>query len=234
MQFIAPLVQTILWVSLVAGIVIRFHRPIHGILNALRRRIEAGSAIEAGPIKLGAEVKPANLAQQRERSDAEINQIIRDQLGRSTSDEILDPEVRIEQRNLRSQLFQAEELALRAIQAEYNSPINRQVTIGPNIKADGAFIYLDELHLVEVKLIINPENATNTVARTLENYNRSFGPTRKKSVVIVLVLVYESRENIKQFNAKFLELAGKSDLRVKIFGYSLSELQAIYGFMEGD
>ena len=157
MQYIAPLLQTLLWVGLVAGIVIRFHKPIHGLLSALQRRIEAGSTIEAGPFKLGSDVKPTPPAQQRARSETELAQIVNEQLFEPVPPGTPALAAPAEQTKLRNRFFQAEELAMRAIQTEFNAPINRQISIGNGLEADGAFVRNDELHLVEVKFIVRPK-----------------------------------------------------------------------------
>ena len=234
MQYIAPLLQTLLWVGLVAAIVIRYNKPIHGLLIALQRRIEAGSAIEAGPFKLGADVKPTPPAQQRERSETELAQIVNEQLNEPAvpGAEALPPKA--EPTRLRSRFFQAEELALRAVQTEFNAPINRQVSMGPGLAADGAFIQNDELHLVEVKFIVRPKNARSTIERTLSQYQRGFGATRKRSVVIVLALVFEYESDVTSSTLEFQEIANSTGLRVEVRGYSLKQLQAVYGLSADD
>lgn len=237
MQYIAPLLQTILWVGLVAGIVMRFHRPIHGLLSALQRRIEAGSTIEAGPFKLGSDVKPTPPAQQRARSETELAQIVSEQLaepGAPAAPGAPASPAPAEPTKLRNRFFQAEELAMRAIQTEFNAPINRQVSIGPGLEADGAFVQNDELHLVEVKFIVRPKNARSTIERTLAHYQRGFGATRRKSVVVILALVFEFESDVTSSTLEFQEIANSTELRVEVRGFSLKQLQATYGLSADD
>ncbi len=52
MEHISPLIQTVLWVGLVAAIVWRFHIPIYGILAALQKRVESGASVKAGPFEI--------------------------------------------------------------------------------------------------------------------------------------------------------------------------------------
>ena len=234
MQYIAPLLQTLLWVGLVAGIVIRFHKPIHGLLSALQRRIEAGSPLEAGPFKLGADVRPTPPAQQRERSETELAQIVSEQLAEPLVPGAPVLPATAEPKKLRSRFFQAEELALRAIQTEFNAPINRQVSIGKGLEADGAFVHNNELHLVEVKFIVRPKNARSTIERTLSHYQRGFGPSRKRATVIVLALVFEYESDVTSSTLEFQEIANASDLRVEVRGFSLKQLQATYGLPADD
>lgn len=234
MQYIAPLLQTLLWVGLVAGIVIRFHKPIHGLLGALQLRIEAGSTIEAGPFKLGSDVKPTPTAQQRERSEIELAQIVNEQLTDPVTPGTPSLPAQAEPTKLRSRFFQAEELALRALQTEFNAPINRQVSIGPGLEADGAFIKNDELHLVEVKFIVRPKNARSTIERTLSHYQRGFGATRRRTVVIVLALVFEYESDVTPSTLEFQEIANSTALRVEVRGFSLKQLQTAYGLPADD
>ena len=234
MQDIAPLLQTLLWVGLMAGVVIRFPKPIHGLLSALQRRIEAGSTIEAGPFKLGSDVKPTPPAQQRARSETELAQIVSEQLVETVAPGAPALPAPAEPAKLRNRFFQAEELAMRAIQTEFNAPINRQVSIGPGLEADGAFVQNDELHLVEVKFIVRPKNARSTIERTLAHYQRGFGVTRRNSVVIVLALVFEYESDVTRSTLEFQQIANSSELRVEVRGFSLKQLQATYGLPADD
>jgi hypothetical protein len=229
MEHIAPLIQTVLWVGLVVGIVIRFHRPIHNLLVALERRIEAGSSVEAGPFRLG-EVKPTSPVQQRQRTEAELAQIVQDQLEPPAAGAAFGvPTALTESKQLRSRFFQAEELALRAVQTEYNEPLNRQVSIAPGIEADGAFLRRGDLHLVEVKYIVRPKNAISTVRRTLDHYKQVFGPTRARTITVILALVFEYDSDVSASTLQLQEIANESGLRVEVKGYSLRQLQATYG-----
>lgn len=234
MEHIAPLIQTALWVALVAGIVIRFHRPIHALLVALQQRIEAGSAIEAGPFKLGADLRPTPAVQQRQRSEAELAQIVTEQLELPGTSADQTAGASAEPPKLRSRFFLAEELALRAVQTEFNAPINRQVSIAPGVETDGAFIHKDELHVVEVKYIVRPKNAESTIRNTLAHYERAFGDTRKRSIILVLALVYEHEADIAASRARFEELARQSELRVIVRGYSRKTLQSTFGLPADD
>lgn len=234
MEHIAPLIQTVLWVGLVAGIVTRFHRPIHDLLVALQRRIEAGSSLEAGPFKLGAEVKPTPPVQQRQRTEEELARIVQEQFEEPMPGEAPPVQGAPAPTKLRSRFFQAEELALRAVQTEFNEPINRQVSIGPGIEADGAFLHNNELYLVEVKFIVRPKNAVSTIRRTLEHYARLFGPTRRRTTVVVLALVFEHESDVTSTTLEFEEIARETGLRVLLRGYSLKQLQATYGLPADD
>jgi hypothetical protein len=232
MQYIAPLLQTILWVGLVAGIVFRFHKPIHDLLVALQRRIESGASVEAGPLKLG-EVKPTSPEQQRQKSEVELAQIVQEQLQPPAPvGEVVSATSNPKQ--LRSRFFQAEELALRAVQTEFNQPINRQVSIAPGIEADGAFLLNGELYLVEVKFIVRPKNAGSTITRTLDYYDKAFGAHRTRSITIILALVFEYESDVRGGMLHLEELARASDLRVQVRGYSLRQLQATYGLPQDE
>ena len=117
---------------------------------------------------------------------------------------------------------------MRAVQTEFNAPINRQISIGPRLEADGAFIHNDELHLVEVKFIVRPKNAISTIERTLSHYQRAFGATRKRTVVLVLALVYQYESDVTKNTLEFQEIANASELRVEVRGYNLKQLQTTY------
>jgi hypothetical protein len=52
-----PFFQTALWVVLIAVGLIFFSRQLRQLFEAIRRRVETGSSLEAGPIKLGEDLK---------------------------------------------------------------------------------------------------------------------------------------------------------------------------------
>jgi hypothetical protein len=51
----------------------------------------------------------------------------------------------------RSRIAQAKDLALRAIQVDYNVPVQRQLRYGPNLRFDGFFAKGSSEYIVEVR-----------------------------------------------------------------------------------
>ena len=52
-----PLFQTLLWVALIIAGLALFSRQLRNIFSAIQRRIETGSSLEAGPLKLGEDIQ---------------------------------------------------------------------------------------------------------------------------------------------------------------------------------
>lgn len=142
----ASVIQTILWVGLIGAIIWRYHRQISALLEAIQKRIDAGSGIKAGPFEI-APLQSQDPEQQKKKADEEISEVIE---SAETAEAIESPLLSEKYDNLRTRYFQAEDLALRAIQAEYGIPISRQVNVGP-IGFDGLFAKGGTGHIIEVK-----------------------------------------------------------------------------------
>ena len=53
----APLFQTFLWVAVLTAFVLLFRSQISGVAGAVRRRVESGSSLKAGPVELGEDLR---------------------------------------------------------------------------------------------------------------------------------------------------------------------------------
>ncbi|MCA2812987.1 MAG: hypothetical protein IM477_10730 [Microcystis sp. M090S1] len=51
------LFQTILWIALIGVTVKMFYRECRGLLEAVRKRVEKGSSLKAGPVELGEDLR---------------------------------------------------------------------------------------------------------------------------------------------------------------------------------
>lgn len=226
MEHIAPLIQTLLWVVLIGGVMIRFHRPIYDILVSLQKRIDAGSSVRAGPFELGSDVRPSNADEQREKLAAELEQVLSEQAdGPSEQPPVVQAQVQ-------SRLIQAEDLALRAVQSEFGKPINRQMTLGLDVRMDGAFVLNDRLHVVEVKYLLKPKSGLSSVRTTLERYTNAFGRYRRSNVTIVLVLVFQNEIDVDVYTHQARTLSRGFSLDVDVRGYALPELQRRFGIQQ--
>ena len=240
MEHIAPLVQTILWVALIGAIVWRFHSPIHGILVALQRRIETGSSIKAGPFELIDQLKPQEPEKQKlklELEQAEVDAIsygleaIADSAPSKTENTR-----RLERNNRLALAFQAEDLALRALQSEYGSPIRRQVTGGADSGFDGAFSSGDRTNIVEVKFIAknNLFKRTKELRMSLERISNAIQTYQWPNPHLILAVVFESEEEASRSDAGLLEAVQGSSIPVTIRPFYIGELQRRFGLGAGD
>jgi hypothetical protein len=129
---------------------------------------------------------------------------------------------------LQATYFQAEDLALRAIQAEYGTTISRQVTAGRDIGFDGAFVTNGRLNIVEVKYV----RSLKTIPRfqqTLERLASTVSRYGWKNVQIVLALVFERPEDVTPGTRHIEDIAAGLPLPVAIRSYGFADLQRRFG-----
>ena len=221
MQYIAPLIQTILWVGLIAGLVWRFNKPLYDLLDAMQDRIRRGSGIKAGPFEMS-ELKPQPLDAQREKMAAEIHELID-----------ISPSASLEGRSfsadsLQSRYLQAEDMALRAIQAKYGIPISRQVARGADARFDGAFALGGSLYVVEVKYSYH-NFSVQTIKTTIERILSIFDRYNWKNTHIMIVLVYEEPPGIGIDFQQLSLIKENYSVPITIEAYSFDELERQFG-----
>jgi len=224
MQYIGPLIQTALWVALVGFIVWRFYRPLHSLLTALAARLEAGSSIKAGPFEIGEIAKPLSPEQQRIKADTELKLALAAPEG----------EAPIASKQVKSRFLQAEELAVRAVQAEFDRPISREVSLGAGLAVDGAFTVDGKLWIVEVKYVVRPQNAVMVIERSLEYLSSAIERYHFRNVGIVFVLVFEFPLAASTAKEDFAPIFSRSDVEIEPRYYSLAELREQFGFPAQD
>jgi len=223
MEHVAPLIQTVLWVTLIGGIVWRFHKPIHGLLSALQKRVEAGSNIKAGPFELSEQLRPQALVEQVQKTETEVRELAQSEATEAPN----QPQEPVAQ--VRSRFLEAEDLALRAVQLEYGKPVSRQVSLGPDMLVDGAFTINGELHIVEVKHFIRLKHAIPTVQRTLQTFASTIERYRWRRAKIVLAAVFHSGSDVPKAREELSAIAAKFSIPVEVRCYALEELRSQFG-----
>ena len=222
------LLQTILWVGLIAGIVWRFHQPIDGILHALHHRIESGSGVRAGPFELTQQLRPLPPEQQAARLEAEVSQLQQADVvqGDAATQDAPPTE---STRQLRDRYQQAEDLALREIQSEYGAPINRQVTLGKDQGFDGFFVQDGSAHIVEVKLVrkrVGDAVLRQSAARLVSSVD--WYGWRNVEIILSFVIADASIDADTE-QRRVSRLAAEFDNRIVVKCYSLETLARRYG-----
>lgn len=229
MEYIAPLVQTVLWVCLIAGIVWRFHTPIYGLLVALQKRIEAGSSIKAGPFEISEQLKPQDPNAQKEKATAEAQDALDAQSQTVPAAKSLVGPLR----QIRARYFQVEDLALRAIQTEYGSPIKRQVTAGRDSGFDGVFIADGRTNVVEVKYI--PTQGQNQKLKpTVQHLTNTIQQYGWPNAQIILALVYEREADVKNAREMLSVAFAQNAVPVVVRIFTMPQLNAQFGVGEQD
>lgn len=228
MEHIAPLLQTILWVGLVGALVWRFHKPIDGILSALHRRIDGGSSLKAGWFELTDQLRPQDALQQREKAAQEIQEVLHGDSPVPPQPQVpsaIEPHVAA---NVQAKYFQAEDLVLRAIQAEYGATVKRQVTGGRDMGFDAAFTTNGRLNIVEVKYI----RTAKSLSRMRETTERLASTIRRyhwDNVQIILAVVFEEPSQVTEGMKRLEEITAGIPVPVAIRCYGLEDLQRRFG-----
>lgn len=222
MEILAGILPTLLWVLLIAGIVWRFNSPIHSLLNAIAKRLEAGAALKFGRFEIGELTTPQLPEEQKARLQAEVQEIIR------TTPIEMQADTKA---SLQSMYIQAEELALRAIQAEYGSSVQRQASLGHGVNVDGIIKIKNDITIIEVKYTIHKislDVVKNAITQ-LRGYRDSV--PRIKDAKFILALVHDQAEpGISEVVIR--EQAHKADIDLDIKLYSFRELASRFGVDE--
>ena len=133
-------------------------------------------------------MRPLSPEDQRQRLEQEVSEIVETEasnvLPGSTSPSLQDTP------RLRSRISQAEDLALRGIQVDYNVPIQRQLRYGPNLRFDGFFVKGSSEYIVEVEYI-RPRTNPVRLAEVVQSLNARITHYGWHNVRIVLAVVFD-------------------------------------------
>jgi hypothetical protein len=239
MQYIGPLIQTILWVGLIGAIVWRFHLPIHNLLVALADRVKSGSDLKAGPFALTANVQAQPASQQAARASQEIAEayeaVALDPPAPAQNSAALPQPPPIlastPTAQFRANYFLAEDLAMRAVQAEYGAPISRQITAGQDQGFDGAFVKDGKLNVVEVKYS-SGKHASKLAKSSIARIAQSMHRNNWTSARLVLAIVVNDPAVVETTRKDLESLSSNSSIPVDIRVYSMSGLKSEFGITD--
>ena len=223
----APVLQTLIWVSLVVALMLWFNKPIRQILAAVQRRIESGSTVKAGWFELSQQLKPEPPEEQRQRARIELEDATLAQPPEPL------PHGAVAPLDPSSQYLLVEDLALRALQADLGVPLNRQISAGPDAGFDAAFARDGKLNIVEVKYFqgaVTPDKLRTALERIAVAVQR----VHWKNVRIILVLVYKRAENVSANEERVQEAIANAPLPVDVRTYTLPELRNRVGIPASD
>jgi hypothetical protein len=191
-EHVAPLLQTVLWVCLIAGILLRFHKPLHALLSSLAKRVESGSTVKAGPFEIADLVRPQTAAEQSTRIAAEVRALS----DVSVSVEPAEPPRRGQGlEDVALEFARIEDLAFRAIQSEVGETITRNAKIGESLQVDGLFWKEGRLTLVEVMYLPNSLHAKKFAVDAAARMQQAVSRESKLANVwpqLLIVLVYKN------------------------------------------
>lgn len=225
MEHVIPLIQTLLWVSLIASLVWHFHLPINGILVALQKRIESGSSIKAGPFEITDQLRPQEPEQQRRKASEELEDALKEigaEKGASAN------RVDVIPARIHAKHCHAEDLVLRAIQVEQGVTISRQVTAGSDMGFDGVFVAQGSLNIVEVKYARSLASLPRFKS-SVERLNLAIARYGWRRVQIILAVVFDKQEDMARAKNILQELAWSSTVPLTVRCYLYDALKTKFG-----
>lgn len=242
MEHWGPFLQTVLWVALIGGMTWRFHKPIQQLLEALTERIKSGSDVTAGPFSVKT-MQSLSVPEQAARANQEIEEAnaLANAPALSAPDDAnveASPSATMPSKatpiptpQFRAKYFQAEDLALRAVQAEFGQPISRQVSAGPNQNFDGAFVQNNRINIVEVKYVAKPppKALLYNVLHRAQSYVLG---NNLKSVNLILAVVVDRASDVEATEKRLMAISDEAAIPTVVRVYALSELQAKFGVVD--
>jgi hypothetical protein len=229
MKELAPLLQTLLWVTLIGWIVWRYQNALDDLIAAIKRRLDSGGGLKVGPLEF-TPLRPLDADEQKQKINREISQLVAPAEGRLQAD---DTSIQIrDSKSLRQAYLRAEDLALRQIQSEFGVPIGRQVKWGVDLQFDGAFALNGTLHVIEVKYSIN-RLAHTQVLQFVEQFFASVGQRNWKNFKLIYAIVIDREDiDVEAERKGIAELVKNAGYDVLVRCYRLSELEKTIGVQE--
>ncbi len=212
MEYIAQAMRMMIWLGVVGFLFRRYDEPVRDLLAAARIYFENAHRLAASRPEVFA---PAPLAPEPPLTPIAIAEV-----------EVLKPVADAPpSKPVHAKYSQAQDLALRAIQAEYGVSVGRQLSGGADMGFDGVFSHEGKLNIVEVKFVsalFNDKSMKQAVERITSTIIRQGW----LNVRIVLVVVSENGEG---FGAKIAALRKHflaNPVPVVVTVYTLSDLRA--------
>jgi len=216
-----PLAQTALWVGLIFWLVHQNKDAIKKLLELIRQRVEGGSSVEAGPLKIGARLEPQGVESQKAEAKKEAEEYIKEN---STIQSRSDNNTAV----IVSEKYLAEDLVIRALQKESQSPIQRNLQLSSSFHIDGMFTNDGLPYFVEVKIV-----STTSVARVARKAATQIftklnsGGWNTFRIIVCLVYLEDTPATADRTELEEIEEEFGSRVSLRIF--ELHELRVMFG-----
>lgn len=219
MEHWGPLFQTLLWVGLTGCCVWRYHNRIDGLLKALQSRVEEGGGVKAGPFELTP--KPQSVDAQVQKAAEEVAALTSYAPTVHTSHSSTADPKRL--------MLEVEDLALRAIQAQKNVTLQRQVALG-NLMADAVFTSQATMNMVEVKYVPRGRDPHGILNRVVQKNGAIVDAYQWSNIRQIVALVFEDPADVKSSQGSIDKQAKSSNsMEVECITFTLEQLRKQFG-----
>jgi hypothetical protein len=231
LQAYIPLMQSLVWPIVVLIAIFIFRSHVRACIDAIRKRIEAGGGLKAGPLELPPMI-PATPHEQAKKLENEVAEEVTSPTTVKASDVERTPS-QSGQRDFMASYVLAEDLVMKKLSAELNLKIVRQVKakLGVNYIFDGVALEEDKFIAIEVKLLRSTAHAKITARQTLDRLNTYYtslsdNAKRQFSLILAFVIHDDNQEDtLRQLN--FIREIYQFPIHVVC--YRFLELQAEFG-----
>jgi hypothetical protein len=212
---------TLVWATLIAALIFVFRKHVGEFLTNLNARLAGGSAIEMPWLKLGA-VTPQSPEQQAAGIAKAIHQ--------ATPNEAqeLKPRVVEDDDREKARFVAVEDLALREVQAEFETPMSRQIQVAGQ-PFDAMFAVGQVVYLVTVA-DVSGSKTSNFALAVITMLAQPISKIGWKNARGLMALVYDDADvDLLQQKEVFLQQAKLMIVPIEIRAYKLQDLEVKYG-----
>lgn len=231
LQSYIPLMQTLVWPVFLVILCLLFRRQVEACIVAIRKRIEEGSSIKAGPIEIG----PATPKEQAEKLEQEIAESSPAPQTDETSEPTSSSRI-ASARDFRASYMLAEELVIKKLSADLSLKVQREVrTSGPiRFIFDGVAIVDQKFIGIEVKYLRNRSALRMMAERSLDRINTYYTTlaedARKHFSIILAVVIDKDYEGTTEDVGRSLNrLKEQYTFPLHLTAYRMSDLEQEFG-----
>jgi hypothetical protein len=231
LQAYIPLMQTLVWPTVVLIAIYVFRSHVRACIDAIRKRIEEGGGLKAGPLELTPMV-PATPQEQAKKLEVEVSEATESPAVAEEGQPVVSPS-RETHREFMASYMLAEDLVLKKLSAELNLKIERQVRAerGTRYIFDGVALDGKRLVAIEVKMMRSARSSRMMARQTLDRLNTYYtsltdDEKRQFSLILAIVIHDDSVEDVTQ-QLSFIRKTYQ--FPVHLVCYRFKELQAEFG-----
>jgi uncharacterized protein with ATP-grasp and redox domains len=219
-----PLMQVVVWPLFLILLIWLFRKQLETVIEAIRKRIECGSPIDAFGVRIG---EPATREERQQKLDREIAEV-------QPQTDVAITESSLSREELIRRYRSAEDLVINKLSAELNIEIVREVHAGKQVSLvfDGvANISLGKWIVVEVKYVRHKRLLEQITRKYLDQVNKFLESTANevRSSVMTFILAFVIDEEYLGTTEDVVRTVSRVkdeySLPVHVLAYRLNDLE---------